>query len=155
MNGKEISIDMKIGFAGDHAGFLLAAPIKDFLERRDIEMVNYGTFGPDSVDYPDFAHRLGEAIDKGEVDIAIAACGTGNGMAMCLNKHAAVRAGIAWNREIAKLCKEHNDANVLVLSQRFVSVEENLACVREWLDAEFVGGRHARRVAKIPYVPQK
>lgn len=140
---------MKIGFAGDHAGYLLAEPIKRLLEERGMEMVNFGTFGPESVDYPDFAHRLAKALEDGEVDLGIAACGTGNGMAMCLNKHAAVRAGLAWNREIAVLVKEHNNANVLVLSQRFTSEEENLACVNAWLDTEFAGGRHERRVNKI------
>lgn len=140
---------MKIGFAGDHAGYLLAEPIKRLLEERGMEMVNFGTFGPESVDYPDFAHRLAKAVEDGEVDLGIAACGTGNGMAMCLNKHAAVRAGLAWNREIAVLVKEHNNANVLVLSQRFTSEEENLACVNAWLDTEFAGGRHERRVNKI------
>lgn len=140
---------MKIGFAGDHAGYLLAEPIKRLLEERGMEMVNFGTFGPESVDYPDFAHRLAKAVEDGEVDLGIAACGTGNGMAMCLNKHAAVRAGLAWNRDIAVLVKEHNNANVLVLSQRFTSEEENLACVNAWLDTEFAGGRHERRVNKI------
>lgn len=140
---------MKIGFAGDHAGYLLAAPIKRLLEGRGIEMVNFGTFGPESVDYPDFAHRLAKAMEDGEVDLGIAACGTGNGMAMCLNKHASIRAGLAWNREIAVLVKEHNNANVLVLAQRFTSEAENLACVCAWLDTEFAGGRHQRRVEKI------
>lgn len=112
-------------------------------------MVNFGTFGPESVDYPDFAHKLGEAVEKGEVDLGIAACGTGNGMAISLNHHAGIRAGLAWNRDIAALVKEHNNANVLVLSQRFVSVEENLACVAAWLDTEFAGGRHQRRIDKI------
>lgn len=140
---------MKIGFAGDHAGYLLAEPIAELLAGRGIEMVNFGTFGPESVDYPDFAHKLGEAVEKGEVDLGIAACGTGNGMAISLNHHAGIRAGLAWNRDIAALVKEHNNANVLVLSQRFVSVEENLACVAAWMDTEFAGGRHQRRIDKI------
>lgn len=140
---------MKIGFAGDHAGYLLAEPIAKLLESRGIEMVNFGTFGPESVDYPDFAHKLAEAVENGSVDLGIAACGTGNGMAMSLNHHAGIRAGLAWNKDIAALVKEHNNANVLVLSQRFVSVEENLACVGAWLDTEFAGGRHQRRIEKI------
>lgn len=140
---------MKIGFAGDHAGYLLAEPISKFLESRGIEMVNFGTFGPESVDYPDFAHKLAKALEEGSVDLGIAACGTGNGMAMTLNHHDSIRAALAWNRNIAALCKEHNNANVLVLSQRFVSVEENIACVQAWLDTEFGGGRHQRRLDKI------
>lgn len=141
---------MKIGFAGDHAGYLLAAPIQKLLEERGIEMVNFGTFGPESVDYPDFAHKLAAAVEKGEVDLGIAACGTGNGMAMSLNKHTAVRAGLAWNRDIAALVKAHNNANILVLSQRFTSEEENLECVKAWLDTAFEGDRHQRRIDKIP-----
>lgn len=140
---------MKIGFAGDHAGYLLAEPIQKLLSERGIEMVNYGTFGPESVDYPDFAHKLGCAIESGELDLGIAACGTGNGMALCLNKHKGVRAGLAWNRDIAALVKEHNNANVLVLSQRFTSEQENLECVKAWLDTAFAGGRHQRRIDKI------
>lgn len=140
---------MKIGFAGDHAGYLLAKPIETLLESRGIEMVNLGTHGPDRVDYPDFAHKLARAVTEGRVNAGIAACGTGNGMAITLNKHTGVRAGLAWNREIAALVKQHNNANVLVLSQRFVSEEENLACVAAWLDSEFAGGRHQNRIDKI------
>ncbi len=140
---------MRIGFAGDHAGYLLAEPIRKYLETRGIEMVHYGTFGPESVDYPDFAHRLAEAVLSGEVDLGIAACGTGNGMAMTLNKHKGIRAGLAWNRDIAVLVKEHNNANVLVLAQRFTSEIENIECVKAWLDTEFAGGRHQRRTDKI------
>lgn len=140
---------MKIGFAGDHAGYLLADPIHKLLEDRGIEMVNYGTFGPERVDYPDFAHKLAEAVSSGEVDLGIAACGTGDGMAITLNKHKGIRAGLAWSREIAALVKEHNNANILVLSQRFVSLEENLACVQAWLNSDFLGGRHLTRIEKI------
>ncbi|MCQ2186642.1 MAG: RpiB/LacA/LacB family sugar-phosphate isomerase [Bacteroidales bacterium] len=142
---------MKIGFAGDHAGYLLAQPVQRVLEARGIEFVNFGTFGPESVDYPDFAHKLASAVENGEVDLGIAACGTGNGMAMSLNKHKGIRAGLAWNKEIAELVKAHNNANILVLSQRFVSEEENLRCVEAWLDTAFMGERHQRRIDKIPF----
>lgn len=141
---------MKIGFAGDHAGYLLAEPIARLLESRGIEMVNFGTFGPESVDYADFAHPLAQAVDNGEVDLGIAACGTGNGMAITLNKHRGIRAGLVWSTDIAKLVKGHNNANVLVLPQRFISEQEALDCVQAWLDTEFEGGRHARRIEKIP-----
>lgn len=140
---------MKIAFAGDHAGYLLADPIRKEIEGRGIEFINLGTFGPDSVDYPDFAHKLAAAVESGEADLGIGACGTGNGMAITLNKHRGIRAGLAWNRDIAALVKAHNNANVLVLSQRFTSEEENLACVRTWLDTAFEGGRHLRRIEKI------
>ena len=128
----------------------LAAPIRKLLEERGITMVNFGTFGPESVDYPDFAHKLGEAVQKGEVDCGIAACGTGNGMAICLNKHTGVRAGLAWNREIAALVKEHNNANILVMPARFISYNMVTSIVRAWLNTEFAGGRHQRRIDKIP-----
>ena len=140
---------MTIGFAGDHAGYLLAEPIGKYLASRGIQMKNFGTFGPESVDYPDFAHPLAEAVEKGEVDAGIAACGTGNGMAMSLNKHRGIRAGLVWNTDIARLVKEHNNANVLVLPQRFIPEQEALECVRTWLDTGFAGGRHQRRIDKI------
>lgn len=140
---------MKIGFAGDHAGYLLAEPIEKLLAERGIEMVNFGTFGPESVDYPDFAHKLAKAVSAGEVDLGIASCGTGNGMAMTLNKYRDIRAGLAWNKDIAVLVKQHNNANVLVLSQRFTSEQENLECVKAWLDTNFEGGRHQRRIEKV------
>lgn len=140
---------MKIGFAGDHAGYLLGAPVEKLVKNKGHEFINYGTFDSQSVDYPDFAHKLAEAVSRGEVDAGIAACGTGNGMAITLNKHRGIRAGLAWNTDIARLVKQHNNANVLVLPQRFISEEEALACVEVWFDEEFQGGRHANRVAKI------
>lgn len=140
---------MKIGFAGDHAGYLLAGAIEKQLAERGIEFVNFGTFGPDSVDYTDFAHPLAKAVTSGEVDLGIASCGTGNGMAMTLNKHPKIRAGLVWNTSIAHLIKEHNNANIIVLPQRFISEQEALECVAEWLDTAFAGGRHQRRIDKI------
>lgn len=140
---------MKIAFAGDHAGYLLAEPIGKLLEARGIEFENLGTFGPDSVDYPDFAHKLATAIEEGRSDLGIAACGTGNGMAITLNKHQGIRAGLAWDEEIARLVKAHNNANVLVLPQRFISEADALECVAAWLDTAFEGGRHLRRIEKI------
>ena len=141
---------MKIGFAGDHAGYLLAEPIEKLLKGRGIEFKNYGTFtGPESVDYTDFAHPLALGVEKGEVDLGIAVCGTGNGMAIALNKHMGIRAGLAWAPEIAELVKAHNNANVLVLPQRFASEETCLKCVETWLDTQFMGGRHQRRIDKI------
>lgn len=140
---------MKIAFAGDHAGYLLAEPIGKLLEARGIGFENLGTFGPDSVDYPDFAHKLAAAIEEGRADLGVAACGTGNGMAITLNKHKGIRAGLAWNKEIARLVKAHNNANVLVLPQRFISEADALECVATWLDTAFEGGRHLRRIEKI------
>lgn len=140
---------MKIAFAGDHAGYLLAEPIGKLLESRGIEFENLGTFAPDSVDYPDFAHALSTALEQGRADLGIAACGTGNGMAITLNKHKGIRAGLAWNKDIARLVKAHNNANVLVLPQRFISQADALDCVTTWLDTAFEAGRHQRRIEKI------
>ena len=103
------------------------------------------------MDYTDVAHPLACAVEKGEVDAGIALCGTGNGMAISLNKHQGIRAGLAWDAEIAKLVKAHNNANVLVMPARFISLRKAYACVRTWLETEFEGGRHQRRIDKIPF----
>ncbi len=113
-------------------------------------MLDFGTHSPESVDYPDYAHQLGEAIDRGELDRGIGLCGSGEGMAMTLNKHQKVRAGLAWQQEIAELIRRHNDANVLVLPARFVSNDEAVVLVDTFLSTEFEGGRHDKRVKKIP-----
>ena len=112
-------------------------------------MVNFGTDSTESCDYPDFAHPLANAVESGEVDCGIAICGTGNGMAITLNHHKGVRAGLAWNVEVAKLVKQHNNANVLVVPARFASYNMVNAMVRAWMSEEFAGGRHQRRIDKI------
>ncbi len=141
---------MKIGICSDHAGLDYKTRLIAYLLGKGHEVVNYGTDSPESCDYPDFAHRLGEAVDKGEVDAGIALCGTGNGMVMTLNRHPSVRACLAWNTEIARLTKEHNNANVLVMPARFVSYRMAVMMVSTWLKTEFAGGRHQRRIDKIP-----
>ena len=141
---------MKIGIFSDHAGLDYKTRLIAYLLGKGHEVVNYGTDSPESCDYPDFAHRLGEAVDKGEVDAGIALCGTGNGMVMTLNRHPSVRACLAWNTEIARLTKEHNNANVLVMPARFVSYRMAVMMVSTWLKTEFAGGRHQRRIDKIP-----
>ena len=113
-------------------------------------MVNFGTDSTDSMDYADVAHPLASAVENGEVDRGIALCGTGNGMAMTLNHHRGIRAGLAWNTAVGKLVKEHNDANVLVMPARFISYRMAVSIVRAWLTTEFAGGRHKRRIDKIP-----
>ena len=113
-------------------------------------MVNYGTDTEVSCDYPDFAHRLASAVESGEVDLGIALCGTGNGMAITLNKHQGIRAGLAWCSEVGRLVAAHNNANVLVLPARFVSYRVASSIVRTWLDTDFEGGRHQRRIDKMP-----
>lgn len=140
---------MKIGFASDHAGYEYKQALIAYLRRKGISVVDYGTHGTSSVDYPDFAHALAEGIEKGEVDKGIALCGTGNGMAMTLNHHKGIRAGLAWNRDIGALISQHNNANVLVMPARFVSYRMAVMMVRTWLTTQFAGGRHQRRIDKI------
>ena len=141
---------MKIGICNDHAGVDYKNRLSEILRERGIEIVNFGTDTTDSMDYTDVAHPLAQAVENSEVDLGIAFCGTGNGMAMTLNKHKGIRAGLAWNREIGALVKRHNNANVLVMPARFIPFEEVVAITDEWLDNEFEGGRHLRRIDKIP-----
>lgn len=141
---------MKIGICSDHAGVEYKAKLIKYLQGRGIEVVNFGTDTTESMDYPDVAHPLASAIESGSVDLGIALCGTGNGMAITLNKHQGVRAGLAWGTAIGKLVKQHNNANVLVMPARFISYRLAVAIVRAWLDTPFEGGRHQRRIDKIP-----
>ena len=141
---------MKIGICNDHARVEYKNAISDFLRGRGIEVVNFGTDSTDSIDYPDVAHPLAEAVESGAVDCGIALCGTGNGMAITLNHHQGIRAGLAWDDEIAALVKQHNNANVLVLPARFISCGKAVRLTGIWLDEEFQGGRHLRRIEKIP-----
>ena len=141
---------MKIGICNDHAGVEYKQKLVKYLTGKGYEVVNFGTDTEDSCDYADFAHPLAEAVESGKVDKGIAICGTGNGMAITLNKHQGIRAGLAWNKAIAHLVKEHNLANVLVMPARFASYRMVVTMVREWLVTEFAGGRHERRIKKIP-----
>ena len=113
-------------------------------------MADYGTDSTESMDYPDVAHPLAEAVEHGDVDLGIALCGTGNGMAITLNKHQGIRAGLAWNTEIGELVKRHNNANILVMPARFISFDEAKKITDSWMNTEFEGGRHQRRIEKIP-----
>lgn len=141
---------MRIGFASDHAGYEYKQQLIAYLRRKGYSVVDYGTHGTASVDYADFAHDLANAVETREVDRGIALCGTGNGMAMTLNHHKGIRAGLAWNREVGALVSQHNDANVLVLPARFITLTMARLIIRTWLETPFEGGRHARRIAKIP-----
>ena len=141
---------MTIGICNDHAAVEYKVKLVKYLERKGHKVVNFGTDTLDSCDYPDFAHPLAEAVENGRVDKGIALCGTGNGMAITLNHHKGIRAGLAWNTAVAHLVKEHNNANVLVMPARFASYRMCVSMVREWLATEFAGGRHERRIDKIP-----
>ncbi len=141
---------MKIGICNDHAGVDYKFAIVKHLESKGIEVRNFGTDTTESMDYSDVAHPLARAVESGEVDLGIALCGTGNGMAMTLNKHQGIRAGLAWSTEVGKLVKQHNNANVLVMPARFIPLEAALEIVDAWLGESFEGGRHLRRIEKIP-----
>ena len=141
---------MTIGICNDHAGVEYKNKLVKYLEGKGYKVVNFGTNTEDSCDYADFAHPLAEAVEKGEVDKGIAICGTGNGMAITLNHHKGIRAGLAWNTAVGALVKEHNNANVLVLPARFISYRMAVSIVRTWLTTPFAGGRHQRRIDKIP-----
>jgi ribose 5-phosphate isomerase B len=141
---------MKIGIANDHAGYALKVKLLEYLDKKGIEYINFGTNLPDPVDYPDFAHKLAEAVEKKDVEMGISICGSGNGINITANKHQSVRSALCWNKEISHLARLHNDANILALPGRFISVEEAYEIVDEFLNTPFEGGRHAVRINKIP-----
>lgn len=138
-----------IGIASDHAGFEMKEFLTGYLSASGYEIFDYGCSSPESCDYADYAHQLASGIESGEIASGVGLCGSGEGMAMTLNKHRTIRAGLAWNPEVAELIKRHNDANVLVLPARFLTNDEALAILEAWLNAEFEGGRHERRIAKM------
>ena len=140
---------MKISIGNDHAGVSYKEAIIAYLEEKGFEVQNYGTDTENSVDYPDFAHKLAENLLNQDIDFGILICGSGNGISMAANKHTNIRAALCWNEEIATLSRQHNNANVLSLPARFISIELALAIVDVFLATSFEGGRHQRRVNKI------
>lgn len=140
----------KVAFACDHAGFELKNRLMTLMNERGYDTVDFGTFSTESCDYPDYAHPAAKAVENGECDFGIAMCGTGNGISMTLNKHQGIRAALCWEPEISALAKQHNNANILVLPARFVSEEKAIEILNAYLDANFEGGRHQRRIDKIP-----
>lgn len=139
-----------MGLCSDHAGFELKNIIAGYLESQGIATKDFGTFSAESCDYPDFAHPCALAVEAGEVYPAIAICGTGNGIGITLNKHQGIRAALCWAPELAKLAREHNNANVLVLPSRFIAPETAIENVNVFINTEFEGGRHQKRIDKIP-----
>ncbi len=140
---------LTIALASDHGGYEMKAFLKEKLKQEGYEVVDYGTDSPDSVDYPDFIHPLAKAINDEKYLRGIIICGSGNGAQMTANKYVNVRAGLAWNTEQAVLTRQHNNANVLSLPGRFVSLDEAWSMVKGFLTTDFEGGRHALRVSKI------
>lgn len=139
---------MKVYIASDHAGYEMKEAIKRHFS-TEFEWEDFGTNSSESVDYPDYAHPLAEAVAQSPENRAVLLCGTGNGVAMTANKHADVRAALCWNTEIAALARQHNNANVVVLPARFIPTEDAFAIVETFFNTPFEGGRHARRVEKI------
>lgn len=140
---------MKIALAADHAGFEEKENIKKMLDEIGVEYTDMGTNSPDSVDYPDYARKVGETVASGEYEQGLLVCGSGTGMAISANKVRGVRAAVAWNEDIARLARQHNNANVLSLPARFLNPDEMEKIVKAWFSASFEGGRHERRVEKI------
>ncbi len=140
---------MKIAIGCDHAGYELKDLLKSTFSEH-IQWLDKGTNGPDSVDYPDFAHAVASSVESADAELGVLICGSANGVAMTANKHQGVRAGIAWQPEIAALAKQHNDANIICIPARFVSEESAKEILKSFLESEFEGGRHQRRTDKIP-----
>ena len=139
----------KIGIAADHAGYELKEFLKPVLKEKGYKVIDFGTDSTESMDYPDVAHPLAFAVEKGEVEWGVAICGSGNGISMTLNKHQGVRAALCWNPEIATLAKLHNNANIISLPARFISEKEAVTILESYIQAKFEGGRHQRRIDKI------
>lgn len=139
-----------IGLASDHAGFELKQHVIAWLEAKGWAYKDFGTYSSDSCDYPDFAHPLAQAVEGGECYPGIAICGSGEGISMTLNKHQGIRAALCWRSDIAHLSRLHNDANVLVMPGRFIDTETADGIMEEFFATDFEGGRHEKRVAKIP-----
>ena len=142
--------EKKIAIASDHAGFERKRQVKAHLEGLGYVVKDFGCFSTERADYPDFGHPLAEAVENGTFPVGITFCGSGNGISMTTNKHQGIRAALCWKPEIASLAKQHNNANVCALPARFVSHDEALAIVDAFLEAEFDGGRHKKRIDKIP-----
>jgi ribose 5-phosphate isomerase B len=139
-----------LAIACDHAGYETKEELTKWLKDLDHELKDFGTYSAESSDYPDFAHPMAEAVENGTYDLGISLCGSGNGINMVANKHQGIRSALCWIPELASLAKQHNNANICAIPARFVSVDEAKAIITAFLNAEFEGGRHQRRIDKIP-----
>lgn len=146
---------MRIALASDHAGYAEKEQLKPLLKELGIDFEDLGTASDESVDYPEYARKVAEKVSNGEVEQGLLVCGSGTGMAIAANKVAGVRAAVAWTPEIARLAREHNDANVLSLGARVTPPDELPKIVRAWFDAKFAGGRHQRRVEEISNIERE
>lgn len=140
---------MKISIGNDHAGPEYKKAIVDFLKQKGHQIVNHGTDTFDSVDYPDFGHPVAIDVSTGKADFGVVICGSGNGINMTVNKHQGIRSALCWDKEIASLARQHNDANIISIPARFTSIQQAVEMVDTFLNTNFEGGRHATRVDKI------
>ena len=140
---------MKISIGCDHAAYELKEKVKQYLTTKNIEVNDFGCHSEERCDYPDYAHLVSEDVEKNRCDFGILVCGSGNGINMSANKWSGVRSALCWTSEIANMARLHNDANILTLPGRYISLEEAIGCVDEFMKTEFEGGRHAKRVEKI------
>jgi len=138
---------LKIAIGSDHAGFDYKEALADWL--ADTDLKDFGTYSADSVDYPDFAHPVASAVESGDFDFGILVCGSANGVAITANKHQGIRAAICWTEELAALARQHNNANIVCIPARFISIELAKQIVGTFLQTDFEGGRHANRVNKM------
>jgi ribose 5-phosphate isomerase B len=143
----------KIVIASDHAGFELKEKIIDYLKAENFSVEDLGTYSPESVDYPDYGHKLAEHVASNLYDAGISICGSGNGINITANKHPEIRSALCWRKDIAELARKHNNANICALPARFVSYDEACRIVDAFLSTSFEGGRHQRRIDKIPVKP--
>jgi ribose 5-phosphate isomerase B len=140
---------MKIAIGSDHAGFELKEKLKAYMQKKGFDLKDYGTYSTDRADYPDFAHPVAQAIEDKKSDMGVLICGSGNGVNITANRHHRVRSALCWNSEIAKLAREHNDANIIALPARFITEQEAEKSLDIFFSTSFEGGRHTDRVRKI------
>jgi ribose 5-phosphate isomerase B len=141
---------MKISIASDHAGFELKENVIEWLSDKHYQVINNGCYSIQSVDYPDFAHKVAQDVSNGNADLGFVICGSGNGVNMVVNKYAKIRSALCWSEEICKLARLHNNANICALPAKFISKEEAKLIVEVFLNTKFEGGRHQLRIEKIP-----
>lgn len=143
--------EFSIAVCSDHAGYELKQFVIKYLHQQEVkELKDFGAYTPESSDYPDYAHPMASAVERGEFEVGISICGSGNGISMTVNKHSGIRAALCWTTEIARLARLHNNANVLSLPARFISEEEARQIIEVFFSTDFEGGRHKRRIDKIP-----
>lgn len=141
---------VKVAIGSDHAGFEKKMLVKAFLETKGYSLQDFGTYSDESTDYPDYVHPLADAVENGQFDFGIVFCGSGNGVNMTVNKHQGIRSALCWNPQIAELSRNHNNANICAIPARFLTDEETIQIVNTFLSSEFEGGRHLKRIEKIP-----